>query len=118
MDNRRRHVRYKLALVAEIAISDDTLTAETRDISEGGVSVLLKEPLAEGSKVALSLILTQDGIEDPREEPFETSANVMWSAPTENDTAMLGLRFVQVSPDQRKRLARFIQALADSEQSG
>jgi c-di-GMP-binding flagellar brake protein YcgR len=118
MDNRRRHVRYKLAIVAEIATGDDTLTAETRDISEGGVSVLLKEPLAEGSKLALSLILTQDGIEDPREEPLDISASVMWSAPTENGTAMLGLRFAQVSPEQRKRLERFIRAASDSERGG
>jgi c-di-GMP-binding flagellar brake protein YcgR len=115
MDNRRKHVRHALAIAAEIAVDDGTLTAETRDISEGGVSVLLSDPLEEGSTIALSLILTQDGIEDPSEEPFETNANVMWSAATEQGTAMLGLRFAQVSPAQRQRLARFLKALADND---
>lgn len=111
MDNRRKHVRHSLAIAAEIAVADETLTAETRDISAGGVSVILSEPLQEGSTVALLLILTQDGIEDPSEEPFESSASVMWSAPTESGGAMMGLRFAQVGPEQRKRLERFLAAL-------
>jgi c-di-GMP-binding flagellar brake protein YcgR len=115
MENRRKHVRFSLAIAAEIAIGDETLTAETRDISAGGVSVILSEPLAEGGTIALSLILTQDGIEDPREEPFETSASVMWSAPTENGDSMMGLRFAKVSPEQGKRLERFLAALAANE---
>jgi c-di-GMP-binding flagellar brake protein YcgR len=111
MDNRRQHVRYNLAIAAEIALDDETLTAETRDISAGGVSVLLNRPLQEGSSISLALILMQDGIEDPSEEPFETQAGVMWAAPTEGGGAMMGLRFTKVAPDQRKRLERFLAAL-------
>jgi c-di-GMP-binding flagellar brake protein YcgR len=124
MDNRRKHVRHQLAIAAEITIGDDTLTAETRDVSEGGVSVVLGAPIPDGTQVELSLILTQDGIEDPREEPFETKASVMWSAAMEQDAAggqsapvMHGLRFATVSTDQRQRLARFLAAIADSERS-
>ena len=89
--------------------------AETRDISAGGVSVILEQPLQEGSTIALSLILTQDGIEDPSEEPLELQASVMWSAPTESQGAMMGLRYGQLGADQRKRLERFLAALAASE---
>jgi c-di-GMP-binding flagellar brake protein YcgR len=117
MENRRKHVRYQLAIAAEITIDDDTLTAETRDISEGGVSVLLREPLEEGGTVELSLILTQDGIEDASEQPFETRASVMWAAPTDDGTAIVGLRFAQVSPEQGKRLARFLKAVNASDAS-
>jgi c-di-GMP-binding flagellar brake protein YcgR len=115
MDNRRQHVRYNLAVTAEITSGDDTLIAETRDISVGGVSVLSSEALVEGSSVALSLILTQDGIEDPREEPLETRATVMWSAATESGATMVGLRFVQLSPEQRAHLERMLAALADND---
>jgi c-di-GMP-binding flagellar brake protein YcgR len=110
--NRRKHTRFRLAIAAEIAQDGDALTGETRDISEGGVSVILGSTLQEGSTIKLALILTQDGIEDPHEEPFETAANVMWSAPTEDGRAMLGLRFAQVAPDQRRRLQRFLAALS------
>lgn len=74
--------------------------------------MVLREPLEEGSTIALALILTQDGIEDATEDPFASSANVMWSAPTEDGRAMVGLRFLQVAPPERKRLERFLSALA------
>jgi hypothetical protein len=74
--------------------------------------VILAQPLQEGMSLPLSLILTQDGIEDPSEEPLELQASVMWSAPTESGGAMMGLRFVQIGPEQRKRLERFLGALA------
>jgi c-di-GMP-binding flagellar brake protein YcgR len=87
--------------------------AETRDISEGGVAVVLEEPLHEGSTIELALILTQDGIEDPTEEPFATRASVMWAAPTEDGQAMVGLRFSGVAPAQAQRLKRFLAAVTE-----
>jgi len=75
--------------------------------------VILSAALQEGATIELALILTQDGIEDPNEEPFESKASVMWSAPTEDGKAMMGLRFAQVAPDQRRRLQRFLTALTE-----
>lgn len=75
---------------------------------------MLSEALPEGGRVALSLILTQDGIEDPNEEPFETQAQVMWCAPLETGGSMNGLRFVEVTPEQRKRLQRFLALVSES----
>ena len=112
MDNRRKHPRFELALIAEIELNGELLSGETRDLSEGGVAVTLREALREGSTVELALILTEDGIEDPDEEPFQTQARVVWAAPTEEGEAMMGLRFADVAPDQQKRLARFLAALS------
>jgi c-di-GMP-binding flagellar brake protein YcgR len=112
MENRRQHTRFNVAVAAEVTLRNETLTGETRDISAGGVSVTLSRALPEDSTVALSLILTEDGIEDPDEEPFETQASVMWAAPTEDGAAMHGLRFTQVAPEQRKRLERFLELLS------
>lgn len=111
MENRRQHTRYDAEVQAEIELEGDTLIGETRDISEGGVSVILPQPLDEGMHVELVLILTQDGIEDPNEEPFETRASVMWAAPTDDGQAMMGLRFEAVAGDQAARLGRFLSAL-------
>jgi c-di-GMP-binding flagellar brake protein YcgR len=111
MENRRAHVRFEVAVAAEITLDGDTLTAATRDISEGGVAAMLPDPLPEGRSVSLLLILTQDGIEDADEEPFETAATVMWSAPTEQGHALVGLRFANVQPAQRQQLQRFLAAM-------
>jgi len=112
MENRRKYPRYNVAIAAEVETARGTLAGETRDLSEGGVSVILHEPLAEQSTVELSLLLTQDGIEDPHEDPFEGKASVMWAAPTDGGDAMMGLRFTQVQPDQLRRLQRFLKLLA------
>ncbi|MDD9934681.1 MAG: PilZ domain-containing protein [Myxococcales bacterium] len=111
MENRRQHTRYEAEVAAEIELDGDTLIGETRDISEGGVAVILAQPLDEGSDIELTLILTQDGIEDPNEEPFETTASVMWAAPTEDGKSMMGLRFEDTAGDQTQRLGRFLSAL-------
>ena len=117
MDNRRKHSRYAVAIGAEIDAGGAAFEGETRDLSEGGVSVLLPEQaatepgLAEGKSVTLTLILTQDGVEDPEETPFARQASVMWSAPTDDGRFQLGLRFTALSADARGRLQRFLSKL-------
>ena len=63
MDNRRKHARFPSAVAAEIEIDGDVSAGTTRDISQGGVSILTDAKLIEGGSVMLTLILTEDGIE-------------------------------------------------------
>lgn len=110
MDNRRQHTRVAVAVAAEIEAGGDTLEGETRDISEGGLSVLLDEAVADDASVGVTLILTQDGIEDPDQPPFVGAATVMWSAPTDAGQFLHGLRFAALAADARARLQRFLAA--------
>jgi c-di-GMP-binding flagellar brake protein YcgR len=112
MDNRRKYNRFAVAVAAELEIGGNTLEAETRDVSEGGVAVLLDEPLADGANLGITLILTQDGIEDPDEPPFVGKASVMWSAPTDDGQVLHGLRFAQLTDAARNQLQRFLAAMA------
>jgi len=118
MDNRRKHTRFAVAIAAEIEAGGQTVEAETRDLSEGGVSLMVSETvagyaaLAEGRTLSLTLILTQDGIEDPEEAPFVGPASVMWSAATDGGQMQLGLRFAALPADARARLQRFLTKLA------
>ena len=114
MDNRRQHTRYAVAVAAELEAAGETLEAETRDVSEGGVAVLLSEPVEEGSKVGLTLILTQDGIEDPNEDPYQCEASVMWAAPQDDGRMLIGLRYVAPKPQELQRLRRFLAAVSES----
>ena len=111
MKNRREHVRHVASVAAEIEHAGQTLEGETRDISEGGVSVVFAVAPPDGSKIVLTLILTQDGIEDPDHEPFSGPATVMWSAPQDDGRTMMGVRFAAVSPGQKKLLSFFFSAL-------
>jgi c-di-GMP-binding flagellar brake protein YcgR len=114
MENRRQYTRYAVALAAEVEAHGETIEAETRDVSEGGVAVLLTEQVEEGSKVGLTLILTQDGIEDPDEDPFQCDASVMWAAPQDDGRALVGLRYVAARPEELARLRRFLAAVAEA----
>ena len=76
--------------------------------------MLLSEPIAEGGQVALTLILTLDGIEYPDEDPFQTNASVMWVAPNDDGAALVGLRFVKPEAEQTLRLRRFLAAIAEA----
>lgn len=112
MKNRRAHVRYEASVSAEIELRGETLEGETRDISEGGASVIFSTSLPDASKIALTLILMQDGIEDPDNEPFTGEASVMWSAPQDDGRFMMGVRFSALSAAQRSKLSTFLAALA------
>jgi len=111
MQNRRAYERHAAEVAAEVEVDGEVFEGETRDVSLGGVKVLVSAPIDEGSAVLLTLILTEDGIEDPDEDPFEVEATVMWAAPSDTGGAMLGLRFGEVAADQSKRLSRFLAAL-------
>ncbi|HEY8429358.1 MAG TPA: PilZ domain-containing protein [Sandaracinaceae bacterium] len=108
----RKHPRYAVEVAAELTLGARTLAAATQNISEGGVGLVLDELLPEGAALQLTLFLTQDGIEDPDEEPFEAEASVAWSAPQDDGLHAAGVRFAQVTPAQREQLARFLAALS------
>jgi len=111
MENRRQFKRYDAEVAAEVEIDGDIVEGETHDISGGGVSAAFSHAVTDGAVLPLTLILTQDGIEDPNEEPFETHAMVMWSAPAENGETMVGLRFHELQGLQQAQLQRFLSAL-------
>ena len=115
-ENRRKHIRYNVAVAAELMLDGDTCAGETRDISMGGVSVAVDRKIKENSSIELALILTQDGIEDPDEEPFETKADVMWNAPSDSGAWMIGLRFSNLGKAHANQLQRFIDALSQEAQ--
>lgn len=107
----RQHPRYPVEVAAEVTVGRETLAAATQNISEGGVGLVSEAPFAEGAQLALTLFLTQDGIEDPDEEPFEARATVAWTAPSDGGTHVSGVRFGPLSSSQRAQLTRFLAAL-------
>ena len=114
MDNRRKHTRFTAAVAAEVDTGDQVLEGETRDISVGGVSVLVDEPVPEGVVIGVSLILTEDGIESAEEDPLHMRAHVMWAAPTDSGACLLGLRFSRLAPEDLLRLQRFLAAISET----
>jgi c-di-GMP-binding flagellar brake protein YcgR len=107
----RKYPRYSVEVAAEVQLRGEVTVASTKDLSNGGASLITERPLPEGTPIAVTLFLTQDGIEDPDEEPFEAQATVMWSAERDSGSYTTGVRFDRIQPSQDKQLQRFLTAL-------
>ncbi len=107
VDN-RRFQRFAVELAAEVEMNGEMIVAATQNVSAGGVGIVVDREVAEGAQIAVTLFLTQDGIEDPDENPFEANAIVQWAAVQDAGTWIAGVRFEAVSPVQRAQLERFL----------
>lgn len=114
MDNRRKHARFSSAVAAEIDVDGEIFAGTTRDVSQGGVSVITDAELTDGGIVMLTLILTEDGIESAHAEALSTRANVVWTAPTDSGETMAGLRFESLNVAGTRTLSHLLSALSVS----
>ena len=110
----RSHRRYPVEIACEVGTGEDLIVACTHNVSLGGVGVVVDRKLHDGAEVDVLLFLTQDGIQDPDEEPVEGRATVQWSAEREDRTHQVGLQFTHLSETATQRLKRFLAALAES----
>ncbi len=86
------------------------MDAETRNLSTGGAAILCDVPFEKGEVITISFFLTQDGIEDPEQPPFESSATVRWTETTdEDDEHLAGVQFLAPSEGQKLQLTRFLE---------
>ena len=97
----REHVRIPLRMSAEVHFGGDSLTASTRDLSEGGCGLELARPLAESSEVTIGLFLVIDDVEDERIPPLWVKGRVVWCAERDNGGAAAGVRFEVITNEQR-----------------
>jgi hypothetical protein len=99
-----------------VEIDAELYEGETRDLSSGGASLLLRAPLVDGMQFALTLFLTEDGIETPDEEPLTLQAHVVWLSPPRKGEVLAGVRFVQPSAEDTQRLVKLLAALEPNAQ--
>ena len=114
MDNRRKHARFRSEIAAEIDVEGEIFAGKTRDVSQGGASILTDAKLLDGSSVTLTLILTEDGIESAHAEALCTRATVMWTAETDSGEKAAGLRFEGLGVSGARTLSQLLSALSTS----
>jgi type IV pilus assembly protein PilZ len=91
-------------------VADDTfLYASIANISQMGIFVRTVEPLAIGTKLNLTFA-------PPGYEPFDLVGAVAWVNPVraggDNPNPGMGIRFVDLTLDQRERLVEVIRTIA------
>ncbi len=111
MEDKRAHRRYSVEVRGELEVEGNPLSAFTNDLSKGGCGLVVARGVPEGATLKLTLFLTQDGIEDPDEDPFETNAKVMWTAERDDGKVAAGVQFDDLDSAGEGQLAHFLSAI-------
>jgi type IV pilus assembly protein PilZ len=104
-DMRKPGRRIPTRLRADIVSADGRIEARVRDISHGGVFVLMPSPFAPGVPIDLELFVRS---EDP---PERLSGRVAWSR-HEGEEPGMGIQFDFSSLSRKRRFASYVDALA------
>ena len=108
---RREHPRFDLDVSAELLLGDDRVPCRTKNLSMGGVGLVLRQKIAEHIQVVANLFVIEDGIEDATTPSINMQSVVVWVAEVDAGHWEAGLRFAQMSDEQRNMLAHFLQRL-------
>lgn len=102
---RRDYVRKDASLNAEIAVRGARMKCVTKDVSGGGISVLLGEipPCAEGEKFDVSL-----NVPDGRPPIRATCLTKHIRETLRGSRWLIGSQFVAIAEEDRQRLVRFV----------
>ena len=109
MADRRNHDRFDVEWTVDCVASDTFLYASITNISEMGIFVRTSEPLKIGTRMRLTF-------SPPGGEGFELDGCVAWvnrvKPDGENINPGMGIRFVDLLPEQRERLVEVIRTIA------
>jgi type IV pilus assembly protein PilZ len=107
--DRRVHDRFDVTWAVDCVADDTFLYASITNISEMGIFVRSLEPLALGTRVVLSFA-------PPGHEPFKLAAEVAWINPVrkdgDNPNPGMGVRFIDLTPENRERLVEVVRTIA------
>jgi c-di-GMP-binding flagellar brake protein YcgR len=111
MEEQRGFVRLHAPVEAVYTVLPDGRPQRTltRDFGVGGACLLVDKPLVPGAPLQVALTLPG------REQPVNTIAEVVWSVEVEltgrtgqRRTAEVGIRTVEIAPQDQEALAQFI----------
>jgi CheY-like chemotaxis protein len=97
---RRRYYRQPVKMLVSIFHANKELKASSTNLSEGGIALLLREPLPKGATPRLKFMLPEVNV------PFEVEAEVAWA----DVQGHVGFRFVNVSQSAQQALEKWLDA--------
>ena len=112
---RRRNPRFPIRLAVEYSRANSPVnqTGQTVDASEGGLQVLLPEPMEIGQKLNMKLFVSSGS----KLNSVEVLAEVVWINTQLAEGEKLyrsGVRFINVSREGMTRLKDFLASLPES----
>ena len=108
-DDRRSHDRFDVEWAVDCVADDTFLYASIANISAMGIFVKTTEPKAIGTTLTLAFA-------PPGTTPFKLEGKVAWinhlRANGDNPNPGMGVRFVNLKPEERERLVEVIRTIA------
>jgi type IV pilus assembly protein PilZ len=108
-DDRRSHDRFDVEWEVDCVAEDTFLYAAITNISAMGIFVKTTDPLALGTRLLMSF-------EPPGCESFKLEGEVAWINAVrpngDNPNPGMGVRFINLHPDDRERLVEVIRTIA------
>ena len=108
-DERRTCDRFEVEWAVDCIAEDTFLYASITNISAMGIFVKTTDPLAVGTRLVLAFA-------PPGYQPFKLEGEVAWINPLrpngDNPNPGIGVRFVNLLPDDRERLVEVIRTIA------
>ena len=108
-DDRRSHDRFDVEWSVDCVADDTFLYASIANISAMGIFVKTTDPLALGTRLVLSFA-------PPGLRAVQARGQVAWinavRADGDNPNPGMGVRFVNLRPDERERLVEVIRTIA------
>ena len=106
---RRSHDRFPVAWSVGCGTDDTFLYASITNISAMGIFIQTREPKALGTEMVLSF-------SPPGHEPFKLRGTVAWINPYrengDNPNPGMGVRFVDLTTEERERIVEVIHTIA------
>lgn len=108
-DDRRSHDRFDVEWAVDCVADDTFLYASITNISAMGIFVKTTDPATVGTKLVLSFA-------PPGVTPFKLEGHVAWvnvvRPDGDNPNPGMGVRFVNLKPEERERLVEVVRTIA------
>lgn len=101
----RKHARRKIEVSASLKIAGKDVVCKTRELSEGGLFVVVDTPLDVGSKTAMNLKIGNDSVKVDGEVIYTLSKE---KALEESREPGMGIRFINLAPAVKNKLTSLI----------
>ena len=112
----RAHPRFALEIDASVHVGERKIPARTRNVSRGGLAVIvpLAIPVGQGVTVSMSLVFESQGSGSAMSEPLPLQGRVVWCSPIcteDGDGFQLGVMFVGIRHEERSYVDMFLRYL-------
>jgi c-di-GMP-binding flagellar brake protein YcgR len=95
---RRRYFRYPIKLRVQVSIDDKIVNATSANISEGGISLMLREALPKGASPRLRFSLPDSSLQ------LDVDAEIAWA----DMKGFVGLRFTNLPKGTQEELEHWL----------